>query len=207
MSLSPDPRGTDGSPPSHIHFGPGKKTNWLAWILLGLGILALLLALSRCDRRQAVTTTTQTSTAAVPAGAPVVAATTGASIGELGSYLAGSEAAPRTFAFDNLNFDTGQSVIRPGDQATISDVAAVLVKYPKTRVRIAGYADARGDAVANDELGGNRAEAVKAGLTAQGIDAGRIETATGGEYDPLATNTTAQGEAENRRTELVVLNR
>jgi len=44
-------------------------------------------------------------------------------------------------------------------------------------------------------------------LVTKGVDAGRIETASGGAEDPVASNSTAQGEAENRRTELVVLSR
>ena len=195
-----------GAPPEHIHVGPPKKTNWLAWILLALGILAALLALSRCHRIDTVTTTTTAATG-VAGDATVVAATTTASVGALGDYLAGTEAAPRNFAFDNLNFDTAKSDIHPADEATVDQVATVLAQYPKTRIRIAGYADARGSDASNLKLGSDRAEALKAALVAKGVDAGRIETVSGGKDDPVATNATAQGEAENRRTELVVLSR
>ena len=206
MSLPPgNGKNTQGAPPEHIHVGPPKKTNWLAWILLALGILAALLALSRCHRTDTVSTTTAAT--GVAGDATVVAATTTASVGELGDYLAGTEVAPRTFAFDNLNFDTAKSEIRPADQATVDKVATVLGQYPKARIRIAGYADARGSDAANQKLGSDRAEALKAALVAKGVDAGRIETVSGGKDDPVATNATAQGEAENRRTELVVLSR
>ena len=206
-----DPKRTVGAPPSHIYIEK-KPVNWLAWILLGLGILALLLGLSRCDRHQAVSTETVTTTTPAvvhptePAGT-VVAATTGASVGQLESYLAGSDATPRTFAFDNMHFDTAMSTLRNEDQATVDQVGALLGPYNKTRVRIVGYADARGSAPANAKLGRDRAESVKAALVAKGVDAGRIDTASGGESDAIATNATASGEAENRRTELVVLNR
>ena len=206
MSIPPGSgRNTQGAPPEHIHLGPPKKTNWLAWILLALGILAALLALSRCQPTGTVSTSTAvTSTAG---DATVVAATTTASVGELGDYLAGTGTAPKTFAFDNLNFDTAKSDIRPADQATVDKVAAVLGQYPNARIRIAGYADARGSDTANLKLGQDRAESLKAALAAKGVDAARIETVSGGQDDPVATNATAQGEAENRRTELVVLSR
>ena len=202
----PNGRRTDGAPPSHIHIEK-KKTNWLAWLLLALGVLALLFGLSRCSHRDAVettTTTTNTVVAETPT-APKSAAMAGTA--GLGAFLAGSQRAPQTFTFDKLNFDTAKSAIRPQDQADVDQVAAVLKQYSNTHVRIAGYADTRGSEPANAALGKARADSVKAALVAKGIDAGRIETATGGDKDPVDTNATAAGRAENRRTELVVTQR
>ena len=205
-----DPKRTDGAPPTHVHIEKDKQPawlKWLAWAALALGLLALLLALSRCNR---------TETAAV---APVPTATAGPIVAEtpnagssaalagtsaMGSYLAGTEAAPRTFVFEKLNFDTARSDVRPADAAEINQVAATLKQYPNARIRIAGYADARGPEAANMALGKARADSIKQALVGQGIDAGRIETVSGGENDPIDTNATAGGRFENRRTELVV---
>lgn len=204
----PDPR--DGAPPREIHIEK-KKPNWLAWIALILGILALLLALSRCHRDEP-----QAVAPAAPAdqGNTVVAATPNAAnstvlagTSTLGAYLAGSDAAPKSFAFDTLKFDTAKSDIRPDDQAEVDKVASVLTKYPATHIRIAGYADARGSDATNAALGKARADSVKAALVAKGIDGTRIETATGGDSDPVDTNATASGQQRNRRTELVVTKR
>lgn len=206
--MADERKNTDGAPPTHVHIEKGKPVNWLAWIALALGLLALLWALTR-HRDVATTTETVTTTAAAPvaaAGAPV-AATTTASVGTLGAYLAGGEAAPRTFAFDTMHFATASSELTAADKTTVEDVAGVLGKYPKTNVKIVGYADARGNAAANAKLGLDRSNSVKAALTAKGVDGSRIATGSGGDADPVDTNATANGQAENRRTELVVVNR
>jgi len=198
---------TTGAPPTHIHI-EDQKTNWLAWLLLALGILALLYFLLQHRRQQVVETTMTTVVApAAAAGGTIVAATTGASVGELGHYLAGIEVAPRTFTFDNLHFDTAASMVKPDDRATIDQVGTLLGKYGSTRVRIVGYADARGSAPANVKLGQDRADAVKTALVAKGIAGGRIDTASGGAAEPIDTNGTASRQAENRRTELIVVSR
>ena len=83
----------------------------------------------------------------------------------------------------------------------------MLVAHPTARVRVVGYADARGAEGANANLGLARARAVATALTATGVPANRIEAASGGEANPEASNATAPGQSENRRTELVLLSR
>lgn len=206
--------------PSHIHIERKKGFNWLPLLLLALVLLGLLFALSRCGQDDEAAapvpvptaTATATATAVEPAPAATVVATTpnaatsaaAAGTAALGSYLAGVEPTPRTFTFDKLNFDTARSAVRGEDAAAIGQVAATLKQYPNARIRIAGYADARGAAPANIALGKARADAIKNALVAQGIEANRVETVSGGENDPVASNATPGGRFENRRTELVV---
>jgi outer membrane protein OmpA-like peptidoglycan-associated protein len=213
-----DPDNHRDGTPSHIHIEKNeKKKSWLPWLLLALGLLALLFALSRCNREEvaAVAPVATPTPGAGEVGAGEVIATTpnagtsAALVGTstLGTYLAGTEATPRTFTFEKLNFDSAKSEVRAADAAEIDQVADTLGKYPTTRIRIAGYADARGAEPANMALGKARAESVKAALVAKGVDAGRIETLSGGENEPVETNDTTGGRFENRRTELVVTSR
>jgi outer membrane protein OmpA-like peptidoglycan-associated protein len=199
----------DGGP-THIHIEKNKGLNWLPWLLLALGLLALLFALSRCNREEPVAVAPAVApapdnTADVVATTPTAASSAAlAGTSGLGTYLAGTEPAPRSFVFEKLNFDTGSSEVRAADAAEIDAVAATLQQYGSARIRIAGYADARGSDAANVALGKARADSIKSALVTKGIDAGRIETVSGGETDPVDTNATADGRFENRRTELVV---
>lgn len=203
-------RAVDGAEP--------RRNFYLPWIVGIVGLILLLLLFKSCvghREEQAVapvaqtetvtTTTDNTSVVAQTPNAPQADALAGAGdVSGLGAYLGGTGPTPATFTFEKLNFDTGKSAVRPADQAEVDQVAGVLKQYSNARVRIAGYADARGDEPANANLGADRAASVKAALVAKGIAADRIETASGGETDPVDTNATAAGRAENRRTELVV---
>ncbi len=202
--------------PRKVHVGPEKKANWLPWLLLALGLIALLFGLRSCKKEEPVQTApvavAPASETAPVAPAPVTESAAGTAVAlpglsTVGTYLGGTEALPRTFVFEKLNFETAKSDIREQDREELNALASALKQYPNSRMRIVGYADSRGSAAANATLGKDRAESVKAALVAQGVSAERLETASGGETDPVDTNATATGQAENRRAELIVLQR
>ena len=209
-----DPNDTRGAPPREIHIEK-KPVNWLAWIALILGILAALLALSRCNRHDDVAVApvpTSTAVTTPPVGIKHIALPGGRTVDlqpqtlnyDLQAFLASDAAAPRTFTFDKLNFDTASTQIRADDRPTLAALAQILAAYPKATVRLVGYADARGSDAANVKLGADRAALVGKELVDAGIAPGRISTASGGDSNPVASNQTAIGQAQNRRTELVV---
>ena len=123
---------------------------------------------------------------------------------DLQRFLASSEAAPRTFTFEHLNFATDSAALPADAQGTVSALAQILAAYPKAQVHLNGYADATGNEPRNLQLGAQRAAAVAQALVAQGVAADRIKTATGGSTNPADTNASSRGRAENRRTELLV---
>ena len=205
-----------------VHVESGRS--WLPWILGSLALFALLVfGLRSCDHVEPVgaAPAADDPVARAPAATGVAVPVTerrvvlpggGAmtlaprTIGyDLQAYLASSEGTPRTFEFERLNFDTGRADIRAVDRATVDGIAQILNAYPAARVRLIGYADARGGTDANADLGARQADSVKAGLIAKGVAADSIDTASGGETGAARSNATAQGQAENRRTELVVL--
>lgn len=192
---------------------------YLPWVLALLGTMLLLFALLRsCEtsERDPQVTQTTTSQETAPAAAsaergqsaPVVTGlTTGTIAYALNDHLASGTTGERTFTFDNLNFRTGSARIAREDQQDLDDVARVLAAYPNARIAVVGFTDAAGGERANARLGGDRANAVVGELAERGVAPDRLEARSGGEAAPAGPNDQAQGRAENRRTELIVLSR
>jgi outer membrane protein OmpA-like peptidoglycan-associated protein len=189
--------------------------SWMVWLLGAILLLAVIfLGIRGCDysARDANyedNAKGELSEAERRASGAAAADSNGAGAlnNEVQVYLASADSAPKTFTFRNLNFDTGSAEIRTANRDELAQLGRTLAAHPDTRLRVVGYADARGSGAANATLGKQRAEAVAATLIVNGVSSGTIETASGGEADPAATNRTAQGQAENRRTELVILAR
>lgn len=217
-----DPNNTKGNPPREVHIEK-SRTNWIPWILLALGILAALIALGRCSQQNndavvaapseapsespnAATPPVAINHVALPGGKTVDLAPATLNY-DLQAFLVSTDAAPRTFTFDKLNFDTASSAIRADDRPTLDALSQILAAYPKAVIRLVGYADARGSDAANVKLGADRAAAVASVLTGSGIAQSRITTASGGDDNPVASNDTAGGQFQNRRTELVVVSK
>ncbi|MDQ3074329.1 MAG: DUF2171 domain-containing protein [Pseudomonadota bacterium] len=182
-----------------------RRNYMLPWVLAGLALLALLVALGQCQRGDDSRRVTETSVVTPRvAGAPLVPGTLAY---DLNRFMSSEDGVPRTFTLDGVNFDSGTANLRGQDSSDLNDIARVLAAYPNSRAAIVGYADARGDSVFNRDLGANRARAVVTALSSRGVPADRLEARTGGENDPAATNATTGGRFDNRRTELVILKR
>lgn len=101
-----------------------------------------------------------------------------------------------------VQFPTNSSVIGDAYDNEIRRVAEFMREYPETTVEIAGHSDSIGEAEYNRFLSQRRAEAVATRLTdALGISADRVDAVGYGEAEPIASNDTAAGRAENRRVE------
>ncbi len=106
-----------------------------------------------------------------------------------------------------LKFGTGSArIIGKESFAILDDVAQALrdAAFIK-KVRIEGHTDSQGNDATNLRLSQRRADAVMAELIKRGIDPGRMQAVGYGEASPIASNATARGRAENRRTEFNIV--
>ena len=107
--------------------------------------------------------------------------------------------------FDSgLLFDYDSEVIKGAARANLVSMANSLKKYPDTDLMIVGHTDATGSDAYNQALSERRAQASKAFLVAQGVDAGRVQIAGRGEGEPIGSNDTADGRTQNRRVEVAI---
>jgi outer membrane protein OmpA-like peptidoglycan-associated protein len=87
---------------------------------------------------------------------------------------------------------------------TLDSVALVLKEYNKTVVDVAGHTDSTGQAATNQALSERRANTVGDYLVTRGIPADRVMREGYGPTNPIASNATAEGRAQNRRVEIVL---
>ena len=115
---------------------------------------------------------------------------------------------PKVFILESVQFPFSSAELTSTSFAQLDNVVKVLNAYPKAKIEVNGHTDSRGDNAMNLTLSENRAKAVRAYLLIKGITPDRIVRAVGfGETDPIATNETDKGRQENRRSELVVVER
>lgn len=102
-------------------------------------------------------------------------------------------------------FKTGESDLLPIAERRLDAVAEALKDQEDgTTIVVEGHTDSRGSAQMNMELSRNRAESVRSYLVGKGVEPERIKAVGKGEAQPIATNDTPEGRANNRRVEIVL---
>jgi chemotaxis protein MotB len=111
---------------------------------------------------------------------------------------------------DNALFDSGSAVIKPESQKLAIIISEMLKEYPNYNVEVAGHTD--NIPINNREFETNWDLSVKRSLNfmkyllkTNSIDEARFRTIGYGEYHPVATNSTEEGRAKNRRVEINIL--
>jgi outer membrane protein OmpA-like peptidoglycan-associated protein len=190
--------------------GEKKTTSTTFGALIGAGAGAAIGMISGHDAKQ------RRQRALVGAGVGALAG------GAVGNYMDRQEAELRALMRDsgvtvtrkgedivlnmpgNITFRTGSADLNAQFFKVLDGVAQVSKKYDKTLIEIAGHTDNVGDANFNRQLSQRRASAVAQYLMSKGVAEPRIITAAGGEDHPIASNSTEQGRAANRRVEVTL---
>ncbi|GAB5535503.1 MAG: hypothetical protein Rubg2KO_17520 [Rubricoccaceae bacterium] len=98
-----------------------------------------------------------------------------------------------------IRFDSGSATIKPESGGYLDQVVEMLQQHADLRLEIQGHTDADGSDDTNQSLSDRRAVAVRAYLEDRGIAGNRMTTVGYGEGQPVASNDTAEGKAQNRR--------
>jgi outer membrane protein OmpA-like peptidoglycan-associated protein len=107
-----------------------------------------------------------------------------------------------------IHFGTNSSNILADSQSLLQEIAAALTQHSEIRrVEIQGHTDDTGPSVHNKRLSQDRAEAVRAGLVALGVESARLTAVGYGAEKPLAPNSSEANRAKNRRVQLMILER
>jgi OOP family OmpA-OmpF porin len=109
----------------------------------------------------------------------------------------------------NIEFNSGQSTFTPAAQKELNQLFDDLVVAGSLKVAVHGHTDNTGDPQKNQQLSEDRAMAVRQWLEAKSASAfpqGRIQVFAHGATEPVASNNTPAGKAQNRRVEIVLGN-
>ena len=105
----------------------------------------------------------------------------------------------------DILFATDSTNVQPAMVADLQALANNVQVYADSTIQVVGHTDSDGDASYNQQLSEGRANAVSSILIARGVPQSRLQAFGRGESQPLASNLTPEGKAQNRRVEIVIL--
>src|SRR5690606_32582234 len=104
----------------------------------------------------------------------------------------------------NITFATDSADIASSFYVPLNNLASSFRQYNQNSIEIVGHTDSTGSRAHNMALSQRRAQAVANYLSAQGVDPSRLSTRGAGPDQPVASNATADGRAQNRRVEVTL---
>jgi len=105
----------------------------------------------------------------------------------------------------NALFDVNKATLRAEGMAQLDQLASDLAKLKSVdEIQIVGHTDSTGAASYNQKLSERRAASVKNYLVGKGVDPSIITTSGMGESQPVASNATRDGRAQNRRVDITI---
>jgi outer membrane protein OmpA-like peptidoglycan-associated protein len=104
----------------------------------------------------------------------------------------------------DLLFATDSATVRSDLRRDLQTVGSSLLRYPNSRIEVIGHTDNTGTAAYNQDLSQRRAVAVAGVLRETGVPGTRLAAYGRGEDQPIASNLTPEGRAQNRRVEIII---
>ncbi len=135
-------------------------------------------------------------------GCPVARAAAPAPVAAPAPSVPAPQEIKQDLVLKGVTFVTGSASLKPESQGTLREVSRSLLAYPDVKVEIRGYTDNVGSADTNRNLSQRRALAVRDFLIQMGVMPSRLTAVGYGPDNPIASNDTPAGRAENRRVEL-----
>jgi OOP family OmpA-OmpF porin len=108
-----------------------------------------------------------------------------------------------TFGSDEL-FDFDRAELKAPARAKLDELAVKMQGAQITAIHVIGYTDGIGTDAYNDKLSERRANSVRDYLVSKGVNPNQIDTEGRGKRNPVASNATKEGRAQNRRVDVKV---
>ena len=105
-----------------------------------------------------------------------------------------------------IAFEPNSAAFASSSEASLQQLASLLLQHPERRIKVAGHTDSSGRRERNLELSRERARAVTTYLQQKGVPAGQLISQGYGSTQPIDTNDTEAGRANNRRIDIIVMN-
>jgi len=102
----------------------------------------------------------------------------------------------------NITFATDSADIVSNFYSPLNNLASSFKQYNQNNIEIVGHTDSTGSHAYNMSLSQRRAQSVANYLTSQGVDGARLSTRGAGPDQPIASNASSDGRAQNRRVEV-----
>lgn len=107
---------------------------------------------------------------------------------------------------NSITFNTNDDTMKTSANQVLDSIAIVANEYDKTRLQIVGHTDSSGNDTINIPLSQRRATSVANYLSLRGVSLARMQAFGVGASQPIATNATEEGKAQNRRVEIFLIN-
>jgi outer membrane protein OmpA-like peptidoglycan-associated protein len=103
-----------------------------------------------------------------------------------------------------IMFDVERAVLKDQYTGELSELSTILNKYEDTNILLEGHTDSTGSEEYNLDLSKKRAQSVANYLATQNVNPTRFTIMGYGESQPIASNETVEGRAQNRRVEVAI---